>query len=154
MKTGKKYSLLSLSTLLFLGTTSFHFSNSENVTSNIDLTVSVSNIRLEQKGNLRIGIFKKEGFPTASKAIYGKIIAVDKSKMEVNFTDIEPNTYGIAVVQDQDKNGKLSTNLVGIPTEPYGFSNNKFGTFGPPDFNEISFKLETGKQKSLSIILK
>ncbi len=116
--------------------------------------MSVSNIRLEQKGNLRIGIFKKEGFPTASKAIYGKIIAVDKSKMEVNFTDIEPNTYGIAVVQDQDKNGKLSTNLVGIPTEPYGFSNNKFGTFGPPDFNEISFKLETGKQKSLSIILK
>jgi uncharacterized protein (DUF2141 family) len=47
-------------------------------------------------------------------------------------------------------NGKMDTNLVGKPTEGYGFSNNVIGKVGPPAFEKWLFEI-TGDKK---IILK
>jgi len=47
-------------------------------------------------------------------------------------------------------NGKMEKNLVGKPTEGYGFSNNVTGKFGPPAFEKWLFEI-TGDKK---IILK
>ena len=74
--------------------------------------------------------------------------------MIVNFTNFPAGTYGVAVIHDHDKNGKLSRNPFGYPTEAYGFSNNSFGTFGPPEFKDISFKVEEGKKTHIVIHLK
>ena len=40
-----------------------------------------------------------------------------------------------------NENKKIDTNFLGIPKEPYGFSNQKKGRFGPPKFKEVVFKL-------------
>lgn len=50
-------------------------------------------------------------------------------------------TYAVSVIYDEDGNGELNTGLLGIPTEPVGFSNNAAGLFGPPDFAEAAIVL-------------
>ena len=52
---------------------------------------------------------------------------------------------------DLNKNKKLDTNFLGIPKEPYGFSNEKKGRFGPPKFKEVSFKLNKSSIFKISI---
>jgi uncharacterized protein (DUF2141 family) len=134
--------------ILIVVTSSYKISN-ETI-----LSIEVTAIPFAKKGNLRIGIFKKEGYPNPEKAVNGKVISVTSNKMIVNFPNFPAGIYGVAVIHDHDKNGKLSRNAFGYPTEAYGFSNNKFGTFGPPEFDEISFKVNEGKQTTISIKLK
>ena len=133
---------------LLLVTTSF------NNTNETILSIEVTSIPAAKKGNLRIGIFKKEGYPNPEEAFNGRVLPVTSHKMIINFPNFPVGTYGVAVIHDHDKNGKLSRNAFGYPTEAYGFSNNKFGTFGPPEFEEISFKVNEGKQTTISIKLK
>jgi uncharacterized protein (DUF2141 family) len=141
----KKYLFL----IIFLA-----INSSFTLISDSELIIEVTGINTNKKGNLRIGIFKKDGFPEAGKVHLGKVIPVTNEIMKISFNKLNVGIYGIAVIQDQDKNGKLSTNFVGYPTEPYGFSNNKFGRLGPPDFNDISFTLKSGQSMFLKINLK
>ena len=134
--------------ILIVVTSSYKISN-ETI-----LSIDVTAIPFAKKGNLRIGIFKKEGYPNPEKAINGKVIPVTSHKMIIHFPNFTAGAYGVAVIHDHDKNGKLSRNTFGYPTEAYGFSNNIFGTFGPPEFEEISFKVIEGKQTTISIKLK
>ena len=49
---------------------------------------------------------------------------------------LAPGQYGAMIFQDLNKDGKMNFNLVGMPLEPYGFSNNSRGLFGPPRLPE------------------
>ena len=119
-----------------------------------EVLIEVTGINFSKKGNLVIGLFNQNGFPKANQSSYGKTIPITSSTMTVKFTSIQLGEYAVAVFQDQDLNDKLSTNLVGIPNEPFGFSNNKFGMFGPPSFSEVSFKVSEAKKSNLSITIK
>ncbi len=46
---------------------------------------------------------------------------------------VKPGAYAIAVFHDANGNGRLDRSLIGLPGEPYGFSND-VGRHGPPDF--------------------
>ncbi len=43
--------------------------------------------------------------------------------------------------QDENGNQDLDTNLLGLPSEHYGFSNDAMGVFGPPSFEKAAFKV-------------
>lgn len=73
--------------------------------------------------------------------------------MSIPWPEAREGTYAIKIFHDVNGNGKLDTNFLGIPTEPYGFSNNAMGAFGPPSFEEASFRV-SGNGASLSIRLK
>jgi len=117
------------------------------------IDVTVSGLSVEKGGQVKIGVYQEDGFPTVGKEIIGKDVKVDESSMTVSFDNIPDGIYAIAVFQDKDSDGKLNSNLFGAPTELYGFSNNKYGKFGPPDFKTVSFKVESGKAVSLTINL-
>jgi uncharacterized protein (DUF2141 family) len=50
-------------------------------------------------------------------------------------------TYAVIVYQDLNENGEIDMSRLGRPREPYGFSNNARGTFGPPGWDEARFVL-------------
>ncbi len=52
-------------------------------------------------------------------------------------------TYAVRLYHDENDNGELDTNLFGAPQEAYGFSNDARGRFGPPDFEEAAFSLDS-----------
>ena len=65
------------------------------------------------------------------------------------FQGIPPGTYAVSVFHDENSNGKLDTNFMGIPREGVGASNNAKGRFGPPKFSAAAFQYLGG-----SVILK
>ncbi|MCK5134533.1 MAG: DUF2141 domain-containing protein [Bacteroidales bacterium] len=137
--------------LMFLIAVLFFVANLFSQTGQVDVTVT--GIEVEKGGIVKIGVYKTDGFPSVGKEITGKDIKVTESKVTVTIEEIPAGVYALAVFQDKDADGKLNSNLFGAPTEPYGFSKNKYGTFGPPDFEDVSFKIENGKSISLTINL-
>lgn len=83
------------------------------------------------------------------KAVTEPIVArkiVTDSVMIFDFEDLSDGIYAFAVFQDLNDNGKLDTKKFGIPVEPFAFSNNALGKFGPPKFSEAGFDLKGGKK--------
>lgn len=62
------------------------------------------------------------------------------------FTGLPPGDYALTVFQDVNANRKLDTNLIGIPSEPYGFSQNAMGNMGPPDFTAAAISLSADNE--------
>lgn len=54
--------------------------------------------------------------------------------VELRIRNVKPGTYAIAVFHDVNGNGKLDRSFIGLPSEPYGFSND-VGRRGPPNFD-------------------
>ena len=79
-------------------------------------------------------------------------IKVRDKQARCDFEDIPPGTYALAVVHDENMNGKLDTNLLGIPKEGYGFSNDAKALLGAPSFSAASFPYD-GQNLELTISL-
>lgn len=115
-----------------------------------DLTIEVTGIS-QAKGNIQVAIFNQQGQwlrqPVASK----KILAAE-GKVQIIFENLPAGEYGLSAFHDLNGNEKLDTNLIGIPTEPYGFSNDAAGNYGPPTF--VDAKIQLAKTpKTISIRL-
>lgn len=57
------------------------------------------------------------------------------------FDNLPAGDYAFSIFQDVNDNEELDTNMFGIPREPWGFSNNARGRFGPPDFEAAKFSV-------------
>lgn len=55
--------------------------------------------------------------------------------------DLPPGTYALRILHDLDGDYAMSTNLVGMPAEPWAFSNNAAGRFGPPGWEAARFEV-------------
>jgi len=95
-----------------------------------------------------------EGFPIQflHSATNIMIIKIRKSQARCDFEDIPPGTYALAVIHDENMNGKLDTNWLGIPTEGYGFSNDARALLGAPTFSAASFPYD-GSNLDMTITL-
>lgn len=107
---------------------------------NGQLHISFADIK--KKGEVHAAIWESESSFLGKKPFQGKIVAVTDGKAVVHFQDLPYGTYAVSVFLDTNGNRKLDTNIVGIPKEPYAFSNNASGLFGPPKFSEASFEIK------------
>ncbi|WP_332851859.1 DUF2141 domain-containing protein [Duganella sp. S19_KUP01_CR8] len=64
-----------------------------------------------------------------------------KGATQIEFKDLPAGDYAFSLYHDANANGKMDSNLIGIPTEDYAFSNNAMGKFGPPDYAAARFAL-------------
>jgi uncharacterized protein (DUF2141 family) len=60
------------------------------------------------------------------------------------FHSVPSRTYAVSVFHDENSNGKLDTNFMGIPREGVGASNNAKGHLGPPKFAAAAFQYSGG----------
>jgi len=67
-------------------------------------------------------------------------------KVEFTFKDIPFGEYAIKCYHDENLNGKMDRNSMGIPIESYGFSNNAVGNFGPAKYDDAKFTFNKDKQ--------
>jgi uncharacterized protein (DUF2141 family) len=56
-----------------------------------------------------------------------------------------PGTYAVSVFHDENSNGKLDRNILRMPKEGVGVSNNAAGHFGPPKFDDMAFHYQGGR---------
>jgi len=108
--------------------------------------VKILDIR-NSAGAVACALFKtSEGFPTEFLQSATNIIMtkVQDTQARCDFVDIAPGTYSLAVIHDENMDGKLGTNGIGIPTEGYGFSNGASALMGAPSFEAARFPYEGG----------
>jgi len=106
-------------------------------------------------GTVACALFESpDGFPAdyLRFATNIMVIKVRSEQARCDFEDIAPGTYALAVVHDENMNGKLDANWVGIPTEGYGFSNDAKGLLGAPSFSAASFPYD-GQNLNMTISL-
>lgn len=105
------------------------------------LTIDVSGVR-STRGALVCRLFAgPDGFP--SKATYRAQVrvAISGSTARCVFPRLAPGIYAVGAFHDENGNGKLDTNFLGIPSEGVGVSNNKRPLVGPPSWNDAKFRL-------------
>jgi uncharacterized protein (DUF2141 family) len=108
--------------------------------------VKVLNIR-NSTGTVDCALFDSpEGFPieVLHSATHTMVIKIRKTEARCDFEDILPGTYALAVIHDENMNGKLDTNWLGIPKEGYGFSNDPKALLAAPPFSAASFQYDGG----------
>jgi len=59
---------------------------------------------------------------------------------------IKPGTYAIALLHDENGNGRLDT-FAAIPKEGYGFSRDAPVRFGPPRFDQAQISIASGDNR-------
>jgi uncharacterized protein (DUF2141 family) len=61
---------------------------------------------------------------------------------QVTLKNLPRGVYAVSVFHDENMNGRLDKNVLGIPKEGYGASNNPRKSMGPPKFAEAKFQLD------------
>lgn len=113
------------------------------------LEVRVSDIKT-LKGSIRLALYNgPTDFMKKHKAV--REVEVTANSVYVTFENLEAGEYAISCYHDVNNNKKLDSNFMGIPREPYGFSNNARGTFGPPSFEDARFAVKGNTKQSISL---
>lgn len=123
-----------------------------SIPSNYTLTININGFA-NNTGKAYVAVYNSaKTFPEYGKQFKGKVVDIKNQKVTLNFDNLPKGSYGVAVFHDENKNGKLDKNLVGYPTEAFGFSNNFRPTISAPDFEDVAFSLE--KSRTITIQVK
>ena len=104
-----------------------------------DLIVRVHNIK-KIKGSIMYAVYDHDKNFLKEAFTYGEVYIVANT-LEFKVDGLKEGVYAISIFHDENDNGQLDSNFIGIPSEPYGFSNNAKGMFGPPSFDDCRFEL-------------
>ena len=98
-------------------------SQSDQNIHNLNITVSEFE---SYNGVLRVCITDNKA-DFLESCLYSKSILIDNNSIEIEFKNLKMGVYAVSVYQDENSNGVLETDgLFGLPSEPFGFSNNLF----------------------------
>ena len=101
-----------------------------------NLTVHVTGIR-NTKGRIGFSLYRDRQFVENRQA------EIDPKTLTATivFEKIPQGVYTVQLLHDENMNGKMDTNLFGMPVEGYGMSNNPKKRMGKPGFDETNFQL-------------
>ena len=90
-------------------------------------------------GSIQISLFATaqswaEEIPTS----VSKIAPLRMGTVSVTI-DLPPGTHAFFLYNDEDNNGELKKTWIGMPAEPYAFSNNIRLAMSKPSFDEMKF---------------
>lgn len=129
-----------INTILLLLSLSF----SNNSSDKDNLILRFTNVSAPS-GTLSIGIYDDaDKFCKENEFIFANDFTVDKTGIiDIKIPEFPHGTYAVAMYHDVNGNGEMDKNLVGIPKEPYAFSNNVNAKWSEPSFEEAQFTFDT-----------
>ena len=111
---------------------------------------TLASITKFNKGSILIALYESEE-SYMNESYKSAEVLVKNNKAKFIFHSLKKGMYAFSFFHDLNNNKKLDTNFLGIPKEPYGFSNNKKGRFGPPKFSEASLEINKNSYYKISI---
>ena len=109
-----------------------------------DLTIRVENVH-PAGGILRLGLYDAARYPDdASKPVASADVPAAGGETVITLHGIAPGTYAIQTFQDVNANDKMDTSWVGLPLEPFGFSQDAKPFLSKPSFDDVKFNLAAG----------
>ena len=96
---------------------------------------------LQKKGKIYFGVFDNaSAFPKGRPFTSGSLSVAGESEI-TTLIDLAPGEYAISVFLDENNNGKLDQNFLGIPTERFGFSANPRILTGAPSYHDCAIRV-------------
>jgi uncharacterized protein (DUF2141 family) len=117
-----------------------------------NMEVVITGIR-SPEGQMAIGIFTdNESFQQEKALIEKKFEKADitNGEMRVQFS-LDPGTYAFALLDDENSNGRMEYNFLGMPKEGFGFSDYYHTGFSKPKFSSFRFTLSEGQAKLVTV---
>ncbi len=106
-----------------------------------ELQVVVTKVR-NARGHVVVGVCAKENFLTES-CPYNVSAPSVPGQTTVTVPNVPPGVWSVQAYHDENDNELVDRDLLGIPTEGIGFSNNAPFRFGPPLFQDAAFEILT-----------
>ncbi|MDY0143486.1 MAG: DUF2141 domain-containing protein [Bacteroidales bacterium] len=111
-------------------------------TENPKLIIKIENIEVLE-GDIRIGVFNtSESFLKQGFTFKKYKIAVKNTTETIIIDDLPKGEYAFLLYHDKNADGEMNRNLLGIPKEPFAFSNNVEPKLSKPTFEECKFSFE------------
>ena len=116
------------------------------------LEVTVTGFKSEE-GKARIALFlDPRSWPNEEEFLFAaELLPIGNGQAVATFEEVPAGPFAVAVFHDKDEDGKLDSDLLGIPSEDYGFSADARDMFGPPSFEEARLDLAPGESKQITI---
>ncbi len=115
-----------------------------------NIIVTVTGIK-NSAGTIKIGLYNKQaGFMDAKHVVQGLNRPAKKGSVTGSFNGLPFGGYAISIVHDENNNGRMDKNFLGMPKEGYAFSRNVRPRFSAPSFKATKFQLN-GKSKNIRI---
>lgn len=138
---------------IFTVTFAFYVLSIFALATNSKQTLLISNLQ-NKSGKLFIGWYDSPESFSGKDPIFSKEVDIkNMSEISISFENIPDGRYGISLFLDENNNGKMDLNFLGIPKEKYGFSNNVYPATRAANFDEAAFEIQ-GKSKTIPIRLK
>jgi uncharacterized protein (DUF2141 family) len=103
----------------------------------VDLTFQVG----ERKGAVMVGLYDSEAAYGGGKPVHTAMVPVAAGPVTARFPRVKPGRYAAKAFHDVDGDGEMDMNLMGIPTEPFAFSNNAPARGGPAKWSAAAFEV-------------
>lgn len=111
-----------------------------------DLEITVGSIA-NDAGKVLVVLHAEAGakaFPDPQGAVAAQWAKAAPGARRFVFADLPAGRFAIAVFHDEDDDGELDTNFLGIPKEGVGFSRNATGSMGPASFADAAVEVPAG----------
>jgi uncharacterized protein (DUF2141 family) len=107
-------------------------------------SLSIELAGLQPQGAVMVQLFNSETGYRSGAGFGAQRVAITGATARVDFSDLAPGQYAFRMFHDVNGDGEMNTNVMGIPTEPFAFSNNARGSFGPARWEDAVFTLNAG----------
>ena len=121
----------------------------------IVISVTIKDIKTPN-GQILMGIYKDD--VSFDKEIAYKKVQAFKTKISNGIllveVKLEPGKYGISLMDDENFNGKMDYNFIGIPKEGFGFSNYYHSGLSKPKLKSFAFEVIENKNTKVEVKMK
>jgi uncharacterized protein (DUF2141 family) len=117
-----------------------------------NIEVIIKGLRSD-KGQIVIGVFKdNETFQKEDTFLDFHFAKADIKDHEMKVRlSLDPSVYGLSLLDDENSNGKMEYNFLGIPKEGFGFSDYYHAGFKKPKFDAFKFTISPGQKKVITV---
>ncbi|WP_299368707.1 DUF2141 domain-containing protein [Winogradskyella sp.] len=137
--------LVKIAVLFIISIFTFHSQAQESYS----LTVKVEDAD-NNDGKMLIAVYDNAS-DFLDKTFKGTKSDISNNGCVVTFENIPEGTYAVSIFHDENDNGKLDSNFIGIPKEDYGCSNGATGFMGPPKWKDAKFELKSDKTITITL---
>jgi uncharacterized protein (DUF2141 family) len=109
----------------------------------VEVTIRVHGVT-DTRGMIRCGLVGDPENWLSAEVDYAKSMPVGEEGevVELLISNVPSGVYAVSLYQDLEGTNTLSRNGFGIPTDPWGMSNDAVGNFGPPTFEASAVTIE------------
>lgn len=116
------------------------------------VTITIENIK-GKKGTIQIAVFNTaSSFPKVGGEYKLMQYTVSEGQSRFKIKDLPNGEYAIAIHHDENSDGKMNTNMIGIPKEGYGFSKNYKPKLSAPKFSDCAIIIDRDQKMTVNLI--